>query len=169
MTTVIMQRRGTHRASRHAALDEAIAAGLRCAAPFDVLGAAGVILWGWEQRHDGIERAPYVAGARDSTIARFGRSAAGWLRCHCLTCLDEHPLAGYDGRAEPDRVYGDMLTTVDRLAEDAACDMCGVLLADLAARCQEAHDEQQRRWARTRGAVQLVEYGVVATCRCRVY
>jgi hypothetical protein len=120
----------------------------------------------------------YIPAARDAVIAYFGRPAHGGagLRTHCNTCIAAgHALHGYDGRAEPDKVHGDLLTARsdgrdgDMLPDTEACDVCDVLLSTISAQCQAEHDAQQARWARIARPTVLIEYGIPAFIRCRVY
>lgn len=117
----------------------------------------------------------YIPSARDTTFGRFGRDSYGFLRQHCNNCHDKHPLAGYDGRTEPDRIIGER--DLDSMGTDQnsgsvdvtdACDVCGVLFIEIAKQCQREHDEQQARWAK-QPVTALVEYGIPAGVRCRIY
>lgn len=56
----------------------------------------------------------------------------------------------------------------DPACSDPECSTCGVSILALSARCQREHEDQQARWARARVGV-IVEYGVQAELRCRVY
>ncbi len=109
----------------------------------------------------------YIPNARDAVIAYVGGNTSGRYRLHCCTCLTEHPLASAQ------RIYGgDYYVSEgpwDRASEADQCDICGVTLQSLSERCQREHDEQQARWARTAAPTMLVEYGVQAAIRCRVY
>lgn len=101
-------------------------------------------------------------------VAYFGRTSYGVLHTHCVTCCDKYPLSGYDGRDQPDRVYGDPDFYAGDSHSDDDCHQCGVSLRDLSERCQREHAEQQARFARL-PVLALVEYGVPAAVRCRVY
>jgi hypothetical protein len=113
----------------------------------------------------------YIPRARDAVVAYFGRNTAGNLRVHCITCCDEHPLT------DPRKVYGDLdqpgPLTHGRgsYGSDDTCDQCEVCwtsLLKLSQMCQAEHDEQQARWSK--GPItHLVEYGVTAAPRCRIY
>lgn len=115
----------------------------------------------------------YIPNAHDATVGWFGRAASGSLRCYCITCNDKHPLASYGpgGTTGPDRIYGDLYVASgerNRVDEGEACDACGVTFLALSEMCQREHDEQQARWARE-PVTALVEYGVRAGVRCRIY
>lgn len=108
----------------------------------------------------------YIPSARDAVIAFFGRNAVGHLRCYCATCNDTAPLSNAA------KVYGDLYVAtgeVSRIDEGGECDACGVALLSLSQSCQREHDEQQTRWARMARPSVLIEYGVPAFIRCRVY
>jgi len=115
----------------------------------------------------------YIPNARDATVGFFGRTSGGVLRCYCVTCNDKSPLGSYGpgGTIGPDRIYGDIYVPTgehNRVADDERCDSCGVTFLTLSEMCQREHDEQQARWAR--GPVTaLVEYGIRAGVRCRIY
>ena len=108
----------------------------------------------------------YIPNTRDATIAWFGRNPAGNWRQHCCRCNDDTPLT------EAARVYGDLYVAEPapegHVAPSDVCDVCGVTLLALSQSCQAEHDAQQARWAR--GPVTgLVEYGITAFPRCRIY
>lgn len=108
---------------------------------------------------------PYISNARDAIVAYCGGSS-GCYRTRCVTCFDATPLT------DPDRVYGDCYVPTGPLGsvdDTEACDTCGVTIADLSARCQREHDDQQRRWARESRIDHVIEMGMVAAVRCRVY
>ncbi len=83
-----------------------------------------------------------------------------------MTCCDTSPLTA------PSKVYGDGFVGEPAeigSAEEEHCDLCDVSIAELGARCQREHEEQQDRWARESRVEWLDEYGVLAAVRCRVY
>ena len=113
----------------------------------------------------------YIPNARDAVIAYFGRNASGNLRCYCVTCNDKSPLT------DAHKVYGDLdfaePLTNGRGSYDSwdtcdQCEVCWTSLLKLSQMCQREHDEQQARFARG-PTLALVEYGVTAAIRCRVY
>ena len=99
-------------------------------------------------------------------IAYFGGTPDNRWRCYCVRCHDVTPLR------DAAKVYGDLYVaepaSEGRMDDGEECDMCGVRLLDLSRSCQREHDEQQARWARL-PIVALVEYGVSAGPRCRIY
>lgn len=116
----------------------------------------------------------YTPSARDAVIAYFGRNAQGNLRQFCVRCNDVAPLTGDECRAGPHKIHGDLITDGDltqRVEDGEACDCYGVTFLQLSTMCQQEHDEQQARWSRKSKADSnvLIEYGVRALIRCRVY
>ena len=103
---------------------------------------------------------PYIPNAREAVIAYFGRDTRGNLRCYCVTCNDASPLASAH------KVYGDLIA--DETHGNEACDGCGVELLKLSQLCQAEHDAQQAKWAK-QPITALVEYGIAAFPRCRIY
>lgn len=118
-----------------------------------------------------LEDGPYVPAARDAAIGYMGTNEGGRRSTfRCMTCVDAAPLAhaerhfGHDHRHFARIETGEMDDCAD------ACDRCGVTTLDLSQRCQAEHEAQQERWERlARGVLTLVEYGVTANPRCRVY
>ena len=107
----------------------------------------------------------YIPSARDSVMGYFGRGAHGYWRQKCVCCNDAEPLT------EAHKVYGDLYVSdgpLGRMSETDACDVCGVTFLSLSQRCQREHDEQQARFARL-PCVGLLEYGILAAPRCRIY
>jgi hypothetical protein len=143
--------------------------------PCDISNPSGAILWTWDQRGEAWRREEYIPHARDSVVGRFGRTPWGVFRSYCNRCLASgSECHGYDGRTESDRVFGDMMTSWsngsgDMLPDSEECDACRVPLATLAAQCEAEHRLQQARWARSSAPTVLVEYGIPAMVRCRVY
>lgn len=108
----------------------------------------------------------YIPTARDAVIGRFGRNAARNLRAHCNACLDEHPLT------DSSPIYGDLQPPAGPafMAEhEPSCEVCGITFLSLSESCQREHDEQQYQWSRTSATHVLIEYGIPAMIRCRVY
>jgi hypothetical protein len=109
----------------------------------------------------------YIPNARDAVIAYFGRTSYGALRVHCVRCNEVSPLA------DASKVYGDLYVAepapVGQCDDGEECDMCRVRLLALSQACQQEHDEQQARWARVARPTVMIEYGVPAAIRCRVY
>jgi hypothetical protein len=105
----------------------------------------------------------YIPSARQSVIAYCGYTTDGRYRRFCVTCCDASPLT------DAHKIYGDLYTPgPENVSDRDDCECCGVSLLSLSQQCQREHDEQQARWARG-PVLALVEYGIPAAVRCRVY
>lgn len=123
----------------------------------------------------------YVGPSRGSVIGYVGTTAAGRVcTFRCVVCSDASPLRGDHGRPAPERFYGEDHREFARLFDEQAsrggadwylgeaCDSCRATTLDLSMRCHAEHDAQQARWSRG-PVLALVEYGIPAGVRCRVY
>lgn len=108
----------------------------------------------------------YIPSARDATVAYAGWTPDRRYRCYCVRCHDDTPLT------DAARVYGDLYVAepspLGSVDDGERCDRCDVALLDLSRQCQADHDAQQARFAR-QPVHALVEYGIPAAIRCRVY